>query len=365
MACLEPRTGLNCSSTFADTAGITAFLSYRIMFLVLGIVLGIGTVLETWLFSKAKRQLRLQMQQSYELSVYQRLIMLSVVFVLYTIDPLGYADILGSDGWLIISGISTFLLLSVCISLIFNVVRGIALVGQKHALLAYFNRLYIISQALLFFSWMILPIVQAIVQMAYLVEALKLTLSSVVFLLWTVGSLSYGKMAIKNLQELSNEIEEQGLQASAKTQSDVYIQRVSILKMSNRILLYFSLISIIFVIVQFVNVYQAINLKSEVNFDVDLSAPSNFADLFISGLFEFVKIIFSYTIFIGICYLRRSRNTNSIMTESGSHQDLYLTEMQRSGIDPKDAVEAEEEEDQSPRNSQSSMFDSTEDLAAA
>jgi hypothetical protein len=39
--------------------------------------------------------------------------------------------------------------------------------------------------------------------------------------------------------------------------------------------------------------------------------------------------------------------------------------MQRSGIDPKDAVEAEEEEDQSPRNSQSSMFDSTEDLAAA
>jgi hypothetical protein len=360
MVCSAPRTGINCTMTYADSAGKSTFLLYQMMYVGLGLILGIAALIELKLFSKSQNQLRLQMQQNYEKTVYYRLLLISIVFLFCSIDPLGYSDVIGVNGWLIFSGISTFLLLSVCISLIFAIVRGIALVGQKQNLLVFFNRLYLSSHIILLISWVGLPIVQAIVKDSYMVEALKLTLSSIVFLLWTIGSLSYGKITIKNLEKSSMEVEGQALQSA--NASDVYLQRMSILKSSNKFLFLSSMVSIVFVIAQILNAYEAVNLQTNVNFDTDLSAPRNFKDLFVSGIFEFLKITMCFAILTGMGYLRRSRRFPSV-TES-SRKDLPLTEMDGAGSDPK-RDEAEDEESHHSHSEILGRHEPAEDLAAA
>jgi len=381
MSCEAPLTGPDCSVTYAQAAGAIAFWGYRGLYLVLGALLSIVSIMELRA-SISTQAMKLphptaddapsavvSQQQNYQKSIYFRLIAASVFFMLCAIDPLGYNNIVGVQFWVIFSGITSFFVLSVCISLIFVVVRRIALVGSQHGVLGFFNSLYVYSQFGMVLTWIVLPIVQALVHRAYIVEAAKLSLSSIIFLMWTIGSLAYGISAVKNLKQTVDRKFSDNLSSHAR--SDVYMQRLHSVRVMNRLLGIASALSILFVGVQAVDAVHAIRTQDPVNFDAKSHVPHNFVDLFISGIFETIKQILCFVVLGGMRYVRVSREQTRkhIMAEKEADiqtggEDVPLAEIPPTQqLHVNKELEDHNDEDESA-SSQTSIFAESNNMAA-
>jgi hypothetical protein len=368
--CSAPFTGPSCTETYADAVGSSVFWGYRAMYLSLGIILGAASIWELRSASSVKSAPSVmalqQQQQNYQRSIYLRLIAASVVFILCAIDPLGYADIIGVDGWLVFSGVSSFFVLSVCISLIFVVVRRIALVGSQHGLLPFFNSLYVYSQIGMFVTWVVLPIIQAIATRGYIVEAVKLICSSLIFLTWTIGSLAYGMSTVSKLKQTSDKKLSSSNNLAASVSSGVFLQRLTSLKTLNNLLWIASVLSVIFVAIQTVDAVHAIRSQDEVNFDTEDAAPANFGDLLLSGIFETIKQLFCFVVLGGMRYVRvtKEQTRNSVFAEEDEGgENIPLAEMPDSNT--KKLRKDEDQDEEESMSSQTSILASDSHNAAA
>eukprot|EP00475_Leptophrys_vorax_P027041 TRINITY_DN3851_c0_g1_i1.p1 TRINITY_DN3851_c0_g1~~TRINITY_DN3851_c0_g1_i1.p1 ORF type:complete len:371 (+),score=107.44 TRINITY_DN3851_c0_g1_i1:62-1174(+) len=370
MSCEAPFTGAGCSESYANSAGSAAFWGYRALYFILGALLGLASVYElkaTASETPVQRVVNPTMQQNYQKSVYLRLIAASVVFIICAIDPLGYDNIIGIDIWLILSGVTSFFVLSVCISLIFVVVRRIALVGSQHGVLSYFNCLYVYSQAGMLVTWVALPIVQVFVPRGYLVEAVKLSLSSLIFLTWTIGSLGYGVSAIRKLKQSAPDKKIMSSNnLSGTLSSDVCSQRLASLKVLVRLLMVASALSILFVGVQAVDAAHAIKTQDDVNFDAQTQVPANFGDLFIAGIFETIKQLFCFVVLGGMRYVRITKHhtrSNIFAADEEEHggENIPLAELPET----KNLKKDEEQDDDELSSSQTSILASDSHNAAA
>jgi len=90
---------------------------------------------------------------SFANSIIWRLLCAGLAFAIEAIDPFGFAHIYGIRTWQVVSGITTFFVLSVSMSFMFMCIRGIAMVGRKTGYLSLFNSAYTFSQVA-FFSYL-------------------------------------------------------------------------------------------------------------------------------------------------------------------------------------------------------------------
>jgi len=208
----------------------------------------------------------------------------------------------GENAWIILSSLTVFFVLSVSLSVVFAMVRGIAIVAADPASLNSFNSGYVYSQLGLAVAWIALSIVEGIISSRrYVLEAVAMLVSSVITIGWTIGAYWYGRVSIRKLHLLS---QESAATSGIPVNSDVYSQRRERLLKYSRMLIISVVLGLLFVTVQVLDAAKAISTKSRINFNATGDAPRGFGDLLLGGLFELLKMLYCYLLLAGLKRIR-------------------------------------------------------------